>query len=206
MKKICKVVVVLFCLGILGIAQTPRHVAVHAGHVLDVKTGKLLADQTLVIEDGKIVSSGAAAEAKIPTDAVRIDLPNATVLPGLIDAHTHLTMEPKFGYREVGNLCAAGSAHWREECADHAAGRIYHGAQRRRQRLHRRRLARRDQRGRCAGAADAGERAGAEHYRRTLRQQYAALRISRHQRWRGGRHRRRATQGAREHQVRRGSD
>ncbi len=90
------------CLGTLGLAQTSRHVAVHAGHVLDVKTGKLLADQTLIIEEGKIVISGAAAEAKIPGDALRIDLPNATVLPGLIDAHTHLTMDPKFGYEELG--------------------------------------------------------------------------------------------------------
>ncbi len=49
----------LFCLGTLGMAQTPRHVAVHAGHLLDVKTGKLLADQTLVIEDGRILSTGA---------------------------------------------------------------------------------------------------------------------------------------------------
>lgn len=83
-------------------AQAPRNLVVHAGHMLDVKNGKLLADQTLVIEDGRIVSIGAAAEAKIPADAVRIDLPNATVLPGLIDAHTHLTMDPKFGYEELG--------------------------------------------------------------------------------------------------------
>ena len=99
-KKVCWAVVAgaLFVLGTHGIAQTSRPVAVHAGHVLDVKTGKLLADQTLVIEDGRIVSAGAAPEAKIPADAVRIELPTATVLPGLIDAHTHLTMDPKFGY------------------------------------------------------------------------------------------------------------
>ena len=99
-KKICTAVVAvsLFLLGTQGIAQTSRHVVVHAGHLLDVKTGKLLADQTLVIEDGRIISTGGAAEAKIPGDAVRIELPNATVLPGLIDAHTHLTMEPRFGY------------------------------------------------------------------------------------------------------------
>jgi imidazolonepropionase-like amidohydrolase len=99
-KKVCTAAVTfaLFFLGTQGIAQTPRHVAVRAVHVLDVKTGKLLGDQTLVIEDGRIVSTGAAAEAKIPADAVRIDLPNATVLPGLIDAHTHLTSDPKFGY------------------------------------------------------------------------------------------------------------
>jgi len=100
MKKICIALAAfaMLCMGAQGNAQTSRRVVVHAGHLLDVKTGKLLADQTLVIEDGRITSSGAAAEAKIPADAVRIELPNATVLPGLIDAHTHLTMDPKFGY------------------------------------------------------------------------------------------------------------
>src|SRR5258708_4597870 len=87
----------LLALQVFG-QQAPRRVAVHAGHTLDVKTGRLLSDQTLVIEDGRIVSAGASAEAKVPADAARIELPNATILPGLIDAHTHLTMEPKFGY------------------------------------------------------------------------------------------------------------
>ena len=86
------------CFGTVLAAQNSHHIAVHAGHLLDVRTGKLLADQVVVIEDGKIVSEGGAAETKIPADAVRIELPNATVLPGLIDAHTHLTMEPRFGY------------------------------------------------------------------------------------------------------------
>jgi imidazolonepropionase-like amidohydrolase len=81
-----------------SIAQTPKRIVIHAGHVLDVKSGKMLADQVLVIEDGKIAGSGAAAEMKAPADAIRVELPNATVLPGLIDAHTHLTMDPKFGY------------------------------------------------------------------------------------------------------------
>ena len=99
MKKVhCAVAVVLVVGCVYSIAQTTRHVAVHAGRLLDVKTGKMLADQTLVIEDGRIVSMATSAEVKIPSDAVRIDLPNATVLPGLIDAHTHLTSEPRFGY------------------------------------------------------------------------------------------------------------
>jgi len=85
-----------------GNAQTAQHVVVHAGHVLDVKSGKMLADQTLFIEDGKIVRMSAGGETKAEADAVRIDLPNATLLPGLIDAHTHLTMDPKFGYEELG--------------------------------------------------------------------------------------------------------
>jgi imidazolonepropionase-like amidohydrolase len=61
----------------------------------------MLSDQTLLIEDGKIVSISSAADAKLPSDAVRIDLPSATVLPGFIDAHTHLTMDPKFGYETL---------------------------------------------------------------------------------------------------------
>ena len=82
--------------------QGPRRVVVHAGHALDVKSGKVLSDQTFIIEDGKIVSAGPSTETKAPADAVRIELPNATVLPGLIDAHTHLTYEPRFGYEELG--------------------------------------------------------------------------------------------------------
>ena len=101
MRRFAAVLTVVFCLTLLCAAQTPRRVVVHAGHVLDVKSGKMLTDQVLVIENGKIVSSGAAGEAKVPSDAVRIELPNATVLPGLIDAHTHLTMDPKFGYETL---------------------------------------------------------------------------------------------------------
>jgi imidazolonepropionase-like amidohydrolase len=89
-------IVLAVAISCLGMAQTARHVAVHAGHMLDVKSGKMLADQTVVIEDGKII--GVGSTATIPADAVRIELPNATILPGLIDAHTHLTMEPRFGY------------------------------------------------------------------------------------------------------------
>ncbi|HEY4905112.1 MAG TPA: amidohydrolase family protein [Candidatus Sulfotelmatobacter sp.] len=81
--------------------QHSGNVVVHAARMLDVKTGKLLADQTLLIEDGKIVSVGSAANVRAPADAILIDLPSATVLPGLIDAHTHLTMDPKFGYERL---------------------------------------------------------------------------------------------------------
>lgn len=82
-------------------SQTPqKHVVIHAGKFLDVKTGKTLTDQAIVIENDKIISVGAASSA--PSDATVINLPNATVLPGLIDAHTHLTMNPHFGYETLG--------------------------------------------------------------------------------------------------------
>ena len=95
------VAVALFQLGTQVVAQTPRQVAVHAGHLLDVKTGRILSDQLVVVEDGKITSTGPAAEVKAPAGAVRVELPNATLLPGLIDAHTHLTFDPKFGYERL---------------------------------------------------------------------------------------------------------
>jgi imidazolonepropionase-like amidohydrolase len=103
MKRVCflAIQVALVSIGTWGFGQVPRHVAVHAGHLLDVKSGKVLADQMLVIEDGKIISVGPTTDAKPAADAMRIELPDATVLPGLIDAHTHLTMEPRFGYDQL---------------------------------------------------------------------------------------------------------
>ena len=103
MKRVCflAIQVALVSIGTWGFGQAPRHVAVHAGHLLDVKSGKVLADQMLVIEDGKIISVGPTTDAKPAADAMRIELPDATVLPGLIDAHTHLTMEPRFGYDQL---------------------------------------------------------------------------------------------------------
>lgn len=81
----------------------PRHVIIRAGRVLDVKTGKILTGQAILIEDDKIVSVGPAAEAKAPAGAETIDLPEATLLPGLIDAHTHLTFDgSQIGYPSLG--------------------------------------------------------------------------------------------------------
>src|SRR5580658_3755318 len=87
--------------------QASKSVVIYAGHVLDVKTGKLLSDQTIIIEDGKILSiesatgTGSGNIKLLASEPVRIELPNATVLPGLIDAHTHLTSNPTFGYEEL---------------------------------------------------------------------------------------------------------
>jgi imidazolonepropionase-like amidohydrolase len=84
----------------LAIAQqaTPAltRTVVKAGKLLDVRTGKTLTNQVIVIEGGKIVSVGPGTGAT--GDATVIDLSGKTVLPGLIDAHTHITFDPKFGY------------------------------------------------------------------------------------------------------------
>ena len=85
--------------------QEPRagkRTLVRAGHLLDVKTGKLSDAQTIVVVGDSIQSIGATASvSQQPGDEV-IDLGGATVLPGLMDVHTHLTMNPDFDpFREV---------------------------------------------------------------------------------------------------------
>jgi imidazolonepropionase-like amidohydrolase len=90
-----------FCRQVLA-QKSATDVAVRAGRVLDVKSGELVRDQTILIHEGRISSIGNSVDLKIPANTKVIDLRNATVLPGLIDAHTHLTMDPKFGYEQLG--------------------------------------------------------------------------------------------------------
>jgi len=106
MKQRLAIFVILSVLTLLPvpvIAQSPaqaKRVIVRAGKLLNVKSGKTLTNQTIVIEGDKIVSIGADAKTT-PADTV-IDLSGATILPGLIDVHTHLTSNPQFGYEALG--------------------------------------------------------------------------------------------------------
>lgn len=76
-----------------GPAPTP--IAIHAGKLLDPVSGKVLIDQIIVIRGNRVVSVGPSAQVRPPADARLIDLSNDTVLPGLIDVHTHLTANPE---------------------------------------------------------------------------------------------------------------
>jgi len=78
--------------------------AVRCGKLLDVRSGRLLSDQLVVFDDsGEITAVGAASSTKPPTGATVVDLSAATCLPGLIDVHTHVTMDPSSaGYAWLG--------------------------------------------------------------------------------------------------------
>jgi imidazolonepropionase-like amidohydrolase len=97
-KHVISLIVLLLLLTTSGLTQetarSTQRVVVHAGKLLDVRSGKTLNDQAIVIEASKIVSVGPMGQANRSSADRFIDLPNATVLPGLTDAHTHLTGNP----------------------------------------------------------------------------------------------------------------
>jgi len=95
-RRLAPSALALLVLGAIAGAQpaiaTEPVLALRAARVLDVREGRLLSDATVLVADGKIVAVGAAIA--IPPGATVRELGDATLLPGLIDAHTHLTVDP----------------------------------------------------------------------------------------------------------------
>jgi imidazolonepropionase-like amidohydrolase len=92
-----------FLLAVLGLASAligPTALAaepsvltyVHAGKLLDVRSGKVLNDQVIVIRGDRIERFADRGDVQIPPGATTVDLTRATVLPGLIDCHTHIML------------------------------------------------------------------------------------------------------------------
>jgi imidazolonepropionase-like amidohydrolase len=77
-------------------AQQPQRTLLRAGHVIDVHTGNEAADQTIIVTGDKITAIAATASTPAQAGDKEIDLRRLTVLPGMIDAHTHLTDNTDF--------------------------------------------------------------------------------------------------------------
>src|SRR6185503_2989078 len=77
-----------------GAAHAQSITAIKAGHLVDVTAGKVLSDQVIVIADERIRAVGPAGSVRVPDGAKVVALSDSTVLPGLVDTHTHLTSDP----------------------------------------------------------------------------------------------------------------
>ena len=88
-------------------AQSAQVTAIHAARMLDVRSGRMISNALVVVRGDTIVQVGGPA----PAGATSIDLGDATLLPGFIDMHTHLTEQigPGFDLAPV-RLTAADEA------------------------------------------------------------------------------------------------
>ena len=94
MKNLLRWLIVsaIFCAP-AALGQTSAVSVIRAGSLIDGKSDKVLHDQVIVIRGNKIESVSDAASAKVPEGATIIDLSKQTVLPGLIDSHTHIFLQ-----------------------------------------------------------------------------------------------------------------
>ena len=97
---LCKRTMGFLVIGLLSLtvsAQSPakNSVLIKAGRLIDVRAGRVLNDQAILIEGERIKEVGPAqtVAAHAPAGARVIDLGKATVLPGLIDCHTHVLLQ-----------------------------------------------------------------------------------------------------------------
>ena len=117
-------------------AQKPegKTVVIKAARLFDGKSNSLVTPGMVIVANGKILAAGP--NAITPAGAEVIDLGDATLLPGFIDAHTHLTMMNTTDYKQAAldslqkdrRRTDAGLPSQRESYVD---GGIYHRAGRR---------------------------------------------------------------------------
>jgi imidazolonepropionase-like amidohydrolase len=97
--------------GVYRCPPPPQTIAIRVGRLFDSRTGQMLARRVVLISGERITDVGPEADVKIPAGVPLIDLSQATVLPGLIDAHTHMfnSRGPK-GTTEASMLMAVQNA------------------------------------------------------------------------------------------------
>jgi imidazolonepropionase-like amidohydrolase len=77
---------------------TPNRLAIRAARLLDVERGQIINEAVVIIENDRIKAVGS--KLTIPPDTKVIELGDQTILPGLIDAHTHIT----YHFDETGHF------------------------------------------------------------------------------------------------------
>src|SRR5947207_2570667 len=93
--------------GVIKCTPPAQVVVVRAGRLFDSKSGQMMTKEVIVLQGERITEVGPEDQINSPAGAQVIDLSRATVLPGLIDAHTHMFNTPKPGMtRETSTLIA----------------------------------------------------------------------------------------------------
>jgi imidazolonepropionase-like amidohydrolase len=99
-KLLIFAIVIFSAFSLSGQQQDPPPTVIKASQMLDVRTGKLLSNAVIVIQGDKI--SAVNPPGEFPPNATVIDLGNLTLLPGLIDTHTHLTYDADNYWLDIG--------------------------------------------------------------------------------------------------------
>ena len=103
---------VVFAVSASAQAPAAKRTILRPGRVLDVRTGELRTNQAIIVEGDKITQIAASADVKLAAGDITVDLPDATLLPGLIDSHTHLTFDlNSLGYQGLGISTAREALH-----------------------------------------------------------------------------------------------
>lgn len=92
--KCCSLVVISFW----ALAAAAQVIAIKAGRIIDPETGNSVPNQVILVQGSKITAVGS--DIRIPRGSQVIDLSRATVLPGMVDAHTHMCL----GFRLYGDV------------------------------------------------------------------------------------------------------
>ena len=105
MKNVFPLVALLFASPLFA-EDSPKPqplILIKAAHVVDPVSGTVRENQAILIEGDKVKSIGAATDLtkNIPPETRVIDLGSATILPGLIDCHTHVTSQPENYYEDI---------------------------------------------------------------------------------------------------------
>jgi imidazolonepropionase-like amidohydrolase len=92
-RRILFVAGLFLCVALPAPASEPAVTVIRAGRLIDGRDLAVKKDQIIVIRGDRISSVGDASTATVPPGAKTIDLSDATVLPGLIDSHTHTFLQ-----------------------------------------------------------------------------------------------------------------
>src|SRR4051812_48230172 len=107
-----KIILLLIFCAVAFSAFTQKTIAIKCGSLFDAKAGTMLANQVVVVKGNIIQSITAAASFKDKVDST-IDLSGYTVLPGLIDAHTHVLLQQDITTKEYADQLLQESIPYR---------------------------------------------------------------------------------------------